>query len=508
MIRRVILASLLGLTLTAAGFAQTGKTITISLDDLQDKIKGAWAAQTIGVTFGGPTEFQYNGTIIQDSEPIDWYDGFLKDTYDNQPGLYDDIYMDLTFVDIYEKDGIDAPAKNFALAFANADYMLWHANQAARYNILNGIMPPESGQWMNNPCADCIDFQIEADFAGIMSPGLVNASSEICDKIGHIMNSGDGYYGGVYVAAMYALAFVSDDIGYIVKEALKVIPAESQYAATMRDVIKWHAENPDDWKITWFKVMDKWGGDIGCPKGVFNAFNIDAKINSAWVLLGLLYGDGDFGKTISISTRAGDDSDCNPASSGGILGTILGYDKLPAYWKQGLDEVEDMDFKYTTISLNDAYALSLKHALEIIKRNGGTVEGNNVRIPVQKPVPVAMEVAFPGHYPVEKRSVRTNIKNTWSFDFEGIGYTTVGEVVKTGQQESILKARVTIDGGPSEIVELPTNKQSRRFTPFRKYGLKRGKHTVKIELLNPTPAARLFVGEVVVYDDHEVKVRH
>ena len=85
----------------------------------------------------------------------------------------------------------------------------------------------------------------------------------------------------------------------------------------------------------------------------------------------MLYGEGDFGKTVDISTRCGQDSDCNPASSGGILGTVLGYSNIPSYWKQGMEKVEDMDFKYTTISLKDAYEMSHRHAIEMIKRNGG-----------------------------------------------------------------------------------------------------------------------------------------
>ena len=49
----------------------------------------------------------------------------------NNPGLYDDLYMDLTFVDVFEKYGLDAPVEYFANAYARAGYMLWHANQAA-----------------------------------------------------------------------------------------------------------------------------------------------------------------------------------------------------------------------------------------------------------------------------------------------------------------------------------------------------------------------------------------
>ena len=197
------------------------KTITISSDVLKDKIKGGWAGQTIGVTFGGPYEFRYNGTFIQDYQPLHWSASYMKDNMTNNPGLYDDLYMDLTFVDVFEKYGFNAPVDSFANAFANAGYMLWHANQAARYNILNGIKAPQSGYWMNNPHADDIDYQIESDYAGLMSPAMPNTASEISDKIGHIMNYGDGWYGGVFIGAMYSLAFTSSDIPYIVKTALK-----------------------------------------------------------------------------------------------------------------------------------------------------------------------------------------------------------------------------------------------------------------------------------------------
>src|SRR5829696_8730991 len=120
-------------------YAQTSKTITISRQQLQDKIKGGWAGQTIGVTFGGPYEFQFNGTFIGDYQPLKWYDGYLKNTMVNNHVLYVDLYIDLTFVDVFEKYGLDAPVDSFANAFANAGYMLWYAKQVGRYNILHGI---------------------------------------------------------------------------------------------------------------------------------------------------------------------------------------------------------------------------------------------------------------------------------------------------------------------------------------------------------------------------------
>lgn len=481
--------------------------ISISKDKLMDKIKGGWAGQTIGCTYGGPTEFRYNGTMIQDYVPIVWSDGYIKWWYENVPGLYDDVYMDLTFVDVFDRLGLDAPVDSFAMAFANAGYTLWHANQAARYNILQGIMPPASGHWLNNPHADDLDYQIEADYAGLMSPGMPNTASEISDKIGHIMNYGDGWYGGVYVGAMYSLAFVSDDIAFIVSEALKTIPEESRYYQCMNDVIRWHKEFPDDWKRTWFECEKKWSEDIGCPDGVFVPFNIDAVINSAYILIGLLYGEGDFYKTMDIATRCGQDSDCNPASAAGILGAVLGYSKIPEYWLKNLREVEDMDFAYTTISLNKTYRMSFNQALQVVERNGGKIEGDNVFISCQQPVPVRLEKAFEGLYPVDRIGVNKQVAKVGDITFEGTGIVFKGNV-QARDNEYVARVEMYIDGELMETANLPASYITRRHELFWKYQLPEKQHTVTFKWLNPHPDASVNFGEAIVYSDAPLKTNH
>ncbi|MCP9768554.1 ADP-ribosylglycohydrolase family protein [Lacihabitans sp. LS3-19] len=482
-------------------FAQQ-KTITFTKTQLKDKIMGGWAGQTIGVTFGGPMEFRYNGTIINEYQPVPWYDGYLKKTMLNNPGLYDDLYMDLTFVDVFEKEGLDAPVSSHANAFANAGYALWHANQAARYNILHGISAPESGQWKNNPHADCIDYQIECDFAGLMSPGMPNTASAISDKIGHIMNSGDGYYGGVFLGACYTLAFTSTDIKYIINEALKTIPKESNYYKCIADVIVLHKANPTDWKKTWYALQDKWAQDIGCPDGVFAPFNIDATLNSAYVVLGLLYGNGDYTQTMEITTRCGQDADCNPSSAGGILGTVLGYSNIPDYWKMGLKEAEDIDFKYTTISLNKVYDIGFKHALQNIERNGGKINGDKITIALQKPETVKMEKSFEGVYPVDKVYANVNLKDEYSFDFEGTGFVVKGEMAKwASESQYVFEVEVYLDDKLIEKALLPTSFKDRRHEIAWKYDIPKGKHQVKLKILNPSQTLDCRVSEVLVYSD-------
>jgi hypothetical protein len=482
---------------------------SISLKTLQDKIKGGWAGQTIGVTFGGPTEFRFNGTMIQDYIPIKWYDGYLKETMVNNPGLYDDVYMDLTFVDVFEKKGLDAPVSDFANAYANAGYMLWHANQAGRYNILHGIQAPQSGHWINNPHADCIDYQIESDFAGLMSPGMPNTASKISDKIGHIMNYGDGWYGGVYMGAMYTLAFTNTDIRFIVREALKTVPVQSKFYKVINDVIAWHQQYPDDWKRTWFEVERKWTEDIGCPEGVFVPFNIDATVNAAYVVMALLYGNGDFTRTLDIATRAGQDSDCNPSSAGGILGAMLGYENIPAYWKMGLAEAEEIDFKYTTISLKDVYELGVRHALKNIQLNGGSVSGDKVFIKTQKPEPVKFEQNFEGHFPVEKRAVWKALENEFAFEFEGVGFVIRGESAKWDSKQTYIgRVELYVDGKLTETAELPSNYTTRRYELFWKYNLPNTKHQVRVRLLNPDEKNRIRIDDVIIYSEKKIGTSH
>ncbi len=505
------LAILMVIVLTAActtkpaGDKEPALKTSLTKTELQDKIKGGWAGQVIGCTYGGPTEFRYKGKMIPDSITIPWDSTRCLWYYQNAPGLYDDVYMDLTFVDVFEKEGLDAPAKSHALAFANADYMLWHANQAARYNILNGIMPPESGFWLNNPHSDDIDFQIEADFAGLMSPGMVNAATGISDKIGHIMNYGDGWYGGVYVAAMYSLAFVSNDINYIVTEGLKAIPQQSEFYQCIADVIAWHKQFPDDWSKTWTEVQKKWSEDIGCPDGVFTDFNIDAKINAAYIVVGLLYGQGDYTKTLDISARCGQDSDCNPASAGGILGTMLGYSKIPEVWKKGVYPVENMDFKYTTMSLNDVYEIGTKHAIQIIQKNGGKVDGENILLPVSEIKPVALEVGFEGHVPASRNAVDKILdqKNQeMELEFTGIGFVIGGSVQKLDKnnpEEAILQLEIIIDDGAPEKFNMSSNFSKRRHEIAWKYQMTDGPHKVKIRLLNPTSGFQLNTGDLIAY---------
>ena len=477
--------------------------LQMSRDVLLDKIKGGWAGQTIGCAYGGPTEFCYRGVMIPDEVEIAYPEHHLKYFYDHAPGLYDDVYMDLTFIDVFTKEGLDAPAESIAKAFAYAPYPLWHANQQARYNVMQGLMPPESGYWKNNPHADCIDYQIESDFAGLMSPGMPNTASEISDKVGHLMNYGDGWYGGVFIGAMYALAFVEDDLPTIVEKALRTIPAKSKFHKCIADVIRWYKEEPNDWKRAWTLYNERHSQDTGCPELILAPGNIDATMNSAYVVMGLLFGNRDFGKTMEIATRCGQDSDCNPSSAAGILATVLGYSNIPEQWMGNLREVEDRNFSYTTMSLNDVYRKSFDLAVKTIERNGGKVGPNEVSIKVQKPKAVRLEQGFVGMSPklltegVEHLGAADNGQN--AFDFSGIGIAVYGNI-NCADRNYEAQLEVSIDGKKDRVMKLCSDFNKRTADAvYWNYDLPDGPHRVEFKLLNPREDANIKAHRIIYY---------
>ena len=478
-------------------------SLTMSRDVLLDKIKGGWAGQTIGCAYGGPTEFCYRGVMIPDDVEIAYPEHHLKYFYDHAPGLYDDVYMDLTFVEVFTKEGLDAPAESIAKAFAYAPYPLWHANQQARYNVMQGLMPPESGYWKNNPHADCIDYQIESDFAGLMSPGMPNTASEVSDKVGHLMNYGDGWYGGVFIGAMYALAFVEDDLLTIVEKALRTIPAKSKFHRCIADVVKWYKEEPNDWKRAWTLYNERYSQDIGCPELILASGNIDATMNSAYVVMGLLYGHRDFGKTMEIATRCGQDSDCNPSSAAGILATVLGYSGIPEQWMGNLREVEDRNFSYTTMSLNDVYQKSFDMALKTIERNGGKVAPESVSIKVQKPKAVRLEQGFTGMSPkmltegIEHLGAADGRQNI--FEFTGIGIVVYGNIDCTDRNYEA-QLEVSIDGKKDRVMKLCSDFNKRTADAvYWNYDLTDGPHRVEFKLLNPREDVNIKAHRVIYY---------
>lgn len=475
---------------------------SIKADVLKDKIAGGWAGKMIGVTYGAPTEFRAQGKIYTDS--IKWKPSDAKGSM-----WQDDIYVQLTFMMTMDKYGMDAPVKKFHEMFAKAGYPLWHANVQSRKNYFDSIFAPQSGQPEYNFHADDIDFQIEADYIGFMSPGMPQTAVKIGDKIGRIMNYGDGVYGGIFVAALYSEAFFSNNIPGIIEYALKSIPSGSDYYKIVKDVLLLHQHYPDDWQAAWKEIEAKWDDVDICGAG--SSFNIDAKFNGAYIVMGLLYGDGNPLKTMEITTRCGQDSDCNPSNAMAVLGVINGFSKLPADITKGVTEYKDSIFINTNYSFTRAVENTYNYALNNIQKESGIVSGKDIKIKIQEPVAPALEVSFPNVVYDKKISVfekdSWNFKGKWAtitrkaetgneilkesqysekkgdiveFTFTGTGVSLSGMWNKEGG-----KADIFVDDKPDRTIDTYFNFSNQEYgntSIWHKFNLAPGTHKVRVEV--------------------------
>ena len=503
-------------------FAQN-KILTISKQSLKDKIAGGWAGKMIGVTYGAPHEFRFQQKINTDS--MKWVPADIKGSV-----WQDDIYVQLTFLMAMDKYGMNAPAIKFQEMLANAGYQLWCANMQARKNYFDGIYPPMSGSPEYSYRADDIDFQIEADYIGFMNPGMIQNIINTSNKIGHIMNYGDGVYGGIFLSTLYSAAFFENDINKIIETGLSSIPAKSDYARIVRDVIKLHKYYPNDWKAAWKELDDKWGDVDISGAGV--AFNIDAKLNGAYIVIGLLYGGGIDYTTMEITTRCGQDADCNPSNAMAVLGVIKGFSNLPAEMQQGVKAVGDSVFINTTYSFNTAVESTYNYALKLILQQGGKVSGDKITWPVQSFKPAKFENAFPrvvfdnkvtvfekekwkfnGNWNVfktkswdgkteTKQAMVSNKKgDELEFEFSGTGISLMGNWVKDGG-----KADIYLDGKFNRSIDTYydySKQEHRNISIWHVFQLKPGKHIVKVvvkgekntKLLN----SNIYITEAIVF---------
>jgi uncharacterized membrane protein YeaQ/YmgE (transglycosylase-associated protein family) len=508
-IERTILCGLVA-GLLASQMVSGSETRSLSREVLRDKIMGGWVGKMAGAAYGTPDEFKAQGKIMN----------FIPKWEPNQAAMSinnDDLYVQMTFAAVLDQVGMDATSEQFGEAFKNSKYDLCHANAGARRNLNRGIKPPWSGHPKYNFHSDDIDFQIEADFIGLMCPGLPRLSNQYCERVGRVMNYGDGLYGGMWLCGMYSAAFFETDMVKIIDAGLACIPSRSQYAKLIRDVVAWHAQYPDDWKKCWQLLEDKWDRNDVCPEGALAPFNIDAKFNGGYIALGLLYGRGDLGKTIEIATIAGQDSDCNPGNAAGVLGVIMGYDKIPEVWKAGIPKVMDTRFAYTDVTLRDVITATEKHALELIKRAGGKVTDTKVIIPRQTPKAAKFE-EWPAGVPFQKVGVEespwtwqgnwtnspngrtsTNPNNEVTFKFKGVAVAVVGPLSKEGG-----RAEVYVDGKKSPfILDAYVEPKTHDNILWHVYGLKPGEHTLRIVTIAEadarSKARKITIEKAVLY---------
>ncbi|MEW2514323.1 ADP-ribosylglycohydrolase family protein [Streptomyces sp. NPDC046870] len=200
------------------------------------------------------------------------------------------------------------------------------AERAAYRNLANGLKPPLTATY-DNPYQEWIGALIRADVYGWTCPGDPVRAAGLARRDAVLSHTGNGVYGAMWAAALISAAFTAPGVRDALDTALSVVPASSRLARTVRRVASLH-EARLPWEETLATVSAETAG-LGWIHTVPNAAVLTA---------GLLYGDGDFTRTIALTVRGGLDTDSNGATAGSVAGVLTGAQAVPAHWRDPLED--------------------------------------------------------------------------------------------------------------------------------------------------------------------------
>ncbi|MGV9314711.1 ADP-ribosylglycohydrolase family protein [Streptomyces sp. NPDC003691] len=200
------------------------------------------------------------------------------------------------------------------------------AERVAYRNLVNGIGPPETASH-DNPYQEWIGALIRADVFGWTCPGDPDAAAALARRDAVLSHRGNGVHGAVWAAATIAAAFTADGPRAALEAGLARIPADAGLARTVRHTIALHASGAD-----WAGTLDE------MARRTAGRSWIHVLPNAAVLTAGLLYGEGDFTRTIALTVRGGLDTDSNGATAGSVAGVLCGASALPAQWTEPLED--------------------------------------------------------------------------------------------------------------------------------------------------------------------------
>lgn len=196
--------------------------------------------------------------------------------------------------------------------------------------LRQGIMPPDTAPRFD----DWISAQMRAEIWGMLAPGQPELAAEFARRDAVILNAENGVYAAQYTAAMMSQILMDAKISEAAHDAFSVIPGNCAVAQLVRDIIRWNGEYPNDWGKAWGLMVKEYAADVEDDRAKFKV-RILPEIGS--VMIGMLYGYGDFRRTVSITTMCGFDTDCNAGTVGALIGARNGVDGIPSEWKDPLE---------------------------------------------------------------------------------------------------------------------------------------------------------------------------
>ena len=354
-----------GITATRAAVSQF--EVRFSANQLHDRIYGGLLGRAIGCTLGRPLELLGDFEDIQeflergDAYPLD---NFVPEILPHPPTYLhyepeiqkyfrgqvhyaprdDDLDYTVLNLTILERCGLNFTSEQVAETWLHrlSYNAIYTAERMAYGNLVNQYGPPDSAVY-RNPYREFIGAQIRADMFGYTAPGKPELAAHRAwhdARISHVKN---GIYGEMFVSAAIATAFVVNDVEAVIRAGLDVIPQHSRMATAISDTIE-QTRQSQNWQDVAAYITERFAEHD--PTHVLP--------NVCLVVMALLWGKGDFERSITTAAMGGLDSDCNAATTGSIVGVLNGAARLPEKWTRPInDQMESWLWGHSLVRISD-----------------------------------------------------------------------------------------------------------------------------------------------------------
>ncbi len=305
--------------------------------EYRDKVLGCWTGKNIGGTLGAPMEGRREIFDVT---------GYTQDLKGN-PAPNDDLDLQLVWLRAIEEHGIyqlnERIIGEYWLRFITVP---WNEYGNGKFNMMNGLLPPLSGACNNDQWKNSNGAWIRSEIWACLFPGEPDEAAPFAWIDACVDHADDGIYAEIFTATLEAAAFVEKDVEKLIDIALARIPADSRVARSV-NIARAEFAAGSDWQTARNRIVED-SRDLGW---------FQAPANVAFVVVGLLWGGGDFGRSICIAVNCGDDTDCTGATCGSVLGIMLGRSGIPKVWTDPIGE------SIKTVAV-DAYQLNLPATLD------------------------------------------------------------------------------------------------------------------------------------------------
>ncbi len=292
----------------------------------EEKVYASWLGQCVGNIYGLPHENQYIDEPGPETFPFGY--GPMEKHLREVNGAFSDDDTDIEYMDLaaMEEHGVEPSYAQIGARWKrHIQHKIWVANRAALAALRMGFDPPVTGIAHVNPHWFQIDPQLVNEIWAITAPGMVRYAAAKSDWGARVTNSDWGVEPTVHYGAMYAAAFFESDVNKLIDIGTGALPPGNRFGKTAERMKELYRAYPNDWKKARAEMAREFYHEEPAPtRTIWNA-----NLNGACGILALLYGQGDFQKTLDMACVIGFDADNQAATMSGLVAVAKGPGCIP-----------------------------------------------------------------------------------------------------------------------------------------------------------------------------------